>query len=250
MIRVRVRDDDLFHVAQAETAGRQHSRQLVDRAGLQGAGVNDGDRRVDQQVAIDAPDMKRRRQTHTDYTVGQRLDKRRQHGRHQGSVTICGIESPLESTNSTACRRNSGEHGERLDGMDTSFLPDAGGPSARVSTNAGHLHSDCATARRAHDGQAPWRCRVQGRLSHKPWRHERGSELDGEQRGALLMARSACDHASGSRRRHPRPAPAQRHRARRRSAALCTDSSGLWPPVSRRRPPRRRGSRDRRSWSG
>jgi hypothetical protein len=55
MIGVRVRDDDLFHVAEAETAGGQHSRQLVDRARLQGAGVNDSDRRVDQQVAIDAP---------------------------------------------------------------------------------------------------------------------------------------------------------------------------------------------------
>jgi hypothetical protein len=38
MIGVRVRDDDLFHVAEAETAGGQHSRQLVDRARLQGAG--------------------------------------------------------------------------------------------------------------------------------------------------------------------------------------------------------------------
>jgi hypothetical protein len=87
MIGVRVRDDDLVNVAEAETAGGQHSRQLVDRARLQGAGVNDGDWRVDQQVAVDGPYLKRRRQTHTDYTVGQRIDKWRQHGSHQGSVS-------------------------------------------------------------------------------------------------------------------------------------------------------------------
>ena len=41
-----------------------------------------------------------------------------------------------------------------------------------------------------------------------------------------------------------------RSTGRRRSAApLYTDSSGLWRPVSRRRPRFRRESRDRRSWS-
>ena len=83
MVGVRVGNDDLFHVAEAQTAGGQHSRQLIDRARLESAGVDDGDRRVDQHVAIDRPDMKRGRQTRTADTVGQRLDKRRQHGCHQ-----------------------------------------------------------------------------------------------------------------------------------------------------------------------
>jgi hypothetical protein len=69
MIGMRVRHDDLFHVAEAHTAGGQHSRERFDRSRLQGAGVNDGDRRVDQQVAIDAPYMKRRRQAHTGNAV-------------------------------------------------------------------------------------------------------------------------------------------------------------------------------------
>ena len=83
MVGVRVGNDDLFHVADAQTAGRQHRRQLIDRARLESAGVDDGDRWVDQHVAIDRPDMKRGRQTRTADTVGQHVDKRRQHGCHQ-----------------------------------------------------------------------------------------------------------------------------------------------------------------------
>src|SRR4051794_4804531 len=67
-------------------------------------------------------------------------------GETPSSSAIWGIEPPLERTSSTACRRNSGEYGGRPDGMNTSFLPGPGGPSAQASTKAGQLQDAAVLA--------------------------------------------------------------------------------------------------------